>query len=225
MKTVVYQSLRDEMTAWFTAMHNYEIGQYGIVAVLFTLLLKTKSITFLTFGAIAIIGVILVVGIIYRDVQNKATRIGSYLLVAYEIPERNKHKKPKIDEEFQHWILANRSSSSQGLGGEPGDNFGFNKEESRFYDRQFIAVLVFCVLTGIMITRVSIETHQDYRFDIVAIGLFFLATIYFIIVNRKDKKASKTYEKKQVQIWKDYWANKPENDTRFLREIYGIGMN
>lgn len=224
MKEVVYQSLRDEITAWFTAMNNYEIGQYAVVVVVFSLLLKETNFTILAFGAIAIIGFIFIVSKIYTDVQNKATRMGSYLLFAYELKAREKSNT--TDEEFEYWILANRSSSARSLEGKEKDYFGFNKEFSRFYERQLKAVIFIWTLTTIKMILSINEPPQIGRFGIVVISIFWLAIlIYSIVINCKDNKASKTYAKEQVKIWKEYWEAKPENDDYFLREVYGIKLN
>ena len=70
------------------------------------------------------------------------------------------------------------------------------------------------------------EPPQIGLIGIVVISIFWLAIlIYFIAINCKDNKASNTYAKEQVKIWKEYWEAKLENDDYFLHEAYGIKMN
>ena len=129
-------------------------------------------------------------------------------------------------QEFEYWILANRSSSARGLDGKKRDYLGFNKEFSRFFERQLKAVVFIWTLTTIKMILSINEPPQIGLIGIVVISIFWLAIlIYFIAINCKDNKASNTYAKEQVKIWKEYWEAKLENDDYFLHEAYGIKMN
>lgn len=219
MKATVYQSLRDEMTAYFTALRNFELGQYGIIVVVFIVLLTDPSIASLAIKAVAIIGFVFIATKIGTELHSKATRIGSYIMVAYELKALEEGNDD--DDRFQYIILANRSSSFKGVKESERDRFGFRKNLAKFYSRQKAATGFFALLTVAMMAKVYAETGQIDPFDVGAAVIFALLVPVCIWLIHKDEKDADDYGKSQIQRWRDYCKNRKEFDDHYLQGMLG----
>jgi hypothetical protein len=218
MNAVVYQTLRDEMTSYYTSMRNFELGQYGVVVVVFSVIITESSLALIAMKALAIIGFIFMITNICTELHNKATRIGSYIFVAYEM---NALKSEKEDF-FKYWILANRSSSfCSGIKGEK-DKAGFRRNLAKFYFRQILTILFFWLLANFMLWHTYASNLSNSLIgitDAVAIILFELAFVASLIFIRKDRDEAEDYGKKQTIRWQKYCDKRKETDSCFLSEV------
>jgi cobalamin synthase len=219
MQATVCQSPRDEMTAYFTALRNLELGQYGVIVIVFIVLLKDCSIASLAIKAVAIIGFIFIATKIGTELHNKSTRIGSYIMVAYELKALEEGNED--DDRFQYWILANRGSSFKGVVKSEKDSFGFRKNLAKYYFRQKSAMWFFAVLTVSMMIKVYLKTGQINPFDVVATILFVLLVPGCVWSIHKDEEEAEDYGKDQVRHWRDYCKDRKESDAHFLQELLG----
>jgi hypothetical protein len=180
METVVYQSLRDEMTAYYTAFRNFELGQYGIVVVVFSVSVADSSLTMIALKAIAVMGFILMITKIATELHNKATRIGSYILVAYELKALKTEKQDS--DYFKYWLLANRSSTFRGIKKGEKEGSGFRKGLGNFYNRQTIIITFFWILANLMLLNGYITTVQSTPLGIIDFIILGLFELFFVAI-------------------------------------------
>ena len=154
------------------------------------------------------------------ELHNKATRIGSYILVAYELKDLKEVKKDS--DFFKYWILANRSSSFHGVKETEKDKFGFRKNLVKFYFRQIVTIVFFWFLANFMLVNAYIKSDQSSRFgrtDVLAVILFELLFVGCVRAILKDKKESEDYGREQIQRWQNYCNNRKKIDSYFLEEV------
>lgn len=220
MEAIVYQTLRDEMTSYLTAFRNFELGQYGIVVVVFSVLMTESNIAMIALKAIAIIGFIFMITKIGTELHNQATRLGSYILVAFELKALKAEKQDS--DYFKYWILANRSSAFRGIRKGEKDRLGFRRELENFHFRQIVTITFFWVLANLnsYIVTFRPNTNPLGIIDFAVIGLFEFFFVVCVIFILKDRAESEDYGREQIRRWKIYCDNREENDNHYLSEIF-----
>ena len=220
METTVYQTLRDEMTSYYTALKNFELGQYAIIVVVFSVFTTEKNLAIIAIKAVSIIGFVFMMTKICTELHNKSTRIGSYILVAYELEARRSENH--LTNLFECWILANRSSSFRGIRNGEKDESGFRKNLKGFHNRQLVTIIFFWLLTNFLLGSVFLTPNLIISvgaFDILTIVLFEFLSVLFLLLIRKDREESEDYGRKQIMRWQGYFNSRNEFDSHFLSEL------
>ena len=219
MKTIVYQSLRNEMTSLFAASKNFEIGQYAVLVIVFNMLITEPNTVILIIKAITITAFIFMITRIVANLYYDATRLGAYILVAYEIYDMNQPFNIDKDDKFQYWILANRSSTFYILSNNKEGKYGFLTSLANFYIRQIVTSVFFWILANFFIIR-NFISKPCICLEIFGVILFNIMVVLSVVIIFFDNKKSKDYGKEQINQWKNYCDKRKECDDSFLNQVY-----
>lgn len=220
MDDIVYQQIRNEMTAIYTSVKQLQMGQYAVVAALVTTILgfgKNSDKVGVGLGAgIAMAGLIFAATWLGGEWYSAATRQGSYLLVAWEIPELQRHKADSKFDRRHLWILANRAESFKTLPEQFPGKHSFGTGLKTFYLHQlFLAVFGFVVI-GITLFPQWGQAECWAKLTIVLVSVFLTLTILLCLLWAYQ---SEELGISQVRKWDEYMKDRPGYDQKFLKAM------
>ncbi len=211
-----YQQIRAEMTAKYSSFFQLQMCQYGVVATLCIALFAKESRAMGVACATALGFVVLAVTWIGAAWFTSATRLGAYLLVAWEVPAWNGWTQDESAKETPHpewWILANRSESRAHKGGMFDWPHFFGEGLRRFFVHQIFVIGVI-IFVGCVWVSPQDSTPPELLAPALELLIAFLVTLYGL-------SNAKGVFKEQVRLWKDYIERRRQYDAEFLQD-YGL---
>lgn len=217
MNEIVYQQIRNEMTALYTLFGQLQMGQYVVVAALVTTILsfsQDKDKVWVSLGAgVALAGLIFAATWLGGEWFSAATRQGSYLLVAWEIPELQRNKNDSKFDRKHLWILANRAESLKTLTEQYPGKHSFGTGLKTFYWHQAFLALFGLVVIGFALWPRWQQVEFSAKLTIFLVSGFLLFAFFLYGVWASQ---SGDLGKSQVKKWNEYIKNRPDYDQKLL---------
>lgn len=104
-------SQRAEATQGFAAVRQLAVGESAAIAIVLVELLRSKSLYAIVACEVVVVGLVFFAARWGRDWYIQAIRQVAYLLIAYELPERDRINATPGADPAMLWFLADRSES------------------------------------------------------------------------------------------------------------------
>lgn len=220
-KDQTYSGLRQEMTQTFYAFRQLITAEYVSYAFVLVALLQAQVLQTAMLFDVLLAALVFIVTLLGRSWFLQATRQGSYLLIAFELPDRVHNTG---EDHAAYWILANRSFARH-LRTNRRDTFHFPTRELHHF---LVQQLVLGIVAGIVAGLTAFASVRQFNLafslrDATTYAIFAppLITIVYVVL---QIMRSRTANDAITRAWAEYYSDRKSLDDAYLRDV-GINLD